>query len=228
MQNNTSKTFYPPQSSGTWRYVALAMVAHGTLLLAFIWDTHWTDQIVKLPSILGYQSSLPKIVEIQKQNIDPQLILNDAPKLPSQSELASSLPTALKRPPQASKPSDKLDLSAAESALRHENSLKQKKTLEAQDREMKFQEMNARKINMQLSKEQIRKKEQSLAQKQRDKARQVEANQLQMKSKQIAEKQKNTNAETKKEAKAKKSADNLSEAYRQENIKRMQKILDSN
>lgn len=227
MQNNTSKTFHPPQSSGTWRYVALAMVAHGTLLLAFTWDTHWTDQIVKLPSILGYQSSLPKIVEIQKQNIDSHLIPNGAQKLPPQPDLASSLPTPLTAPPQTPKPSEKLELSAAESALQHENSLKQKKTLEAHDREMKFQEINALKIKTQLSKEQIRKKEQYLAQKQRDKERQIETNHLQMKSKQIAEKQKTVNAEAKKEAQAKKNADNLSEAYRHENIQRMERMLGS-
>ena len=228
MQNNTSKTFHPPKSSGTWRYVALAVVAHGTLLLAFTWDTHWTERIVKIPSILGYQADLPKIVEIQKQDIDTQLTVDGAAKLPPQSDLASSLPKALEEPPQTSKPADKLELAAAESALQQEKSLKQKKMLEAHDRELKLKEINAQKIKTQLAKEQLRKKEQNLAQKQRDNARQVEANQLQMKSKQIAEKQKNASAEAKKEAKAKKSANNLSEAYRQENIQRMQKILENN
>lgn len=139
----------------------------------------------------------------------------------------SSLPTLLTAPPQTPKPSEKLELSVAESALQHENSLKQKKTLEAHDREMKFQEINALKIKTQLSKEQIRKKEQYLAQKQRDKERQIETNHLQMKSKQIAEKQKTVNAEAKKEAQAKKNAGNLSEAYRHENIQRMERMLGS-
>lgn len=228
MQNITSKTFHPPKSIGRWRYIALALVAHVTLLLAFTWDTHWTDQIVKLLSILGYQSGLPKIVEFQKQTIEPQLILNGAPKLPSQSELASSLPTPLAEPPQTFNPPDKLELAADESALQQENSFKQKKTLEAHDREMKFQEINSQKIKTQLSKEQIRKKEQYLAQKQRDKERQIETNHLQMKSKQLAEKQKNANAEAVKEAQAKKNVDNLSEAYRHENIQRIQKMVGSN
>jgi hypothetical protein len=228
MQNNTSKTFHPPQSSGTWRYVALALVAHGTLLLTFIWDTSWTDQIVKLQSILGYHAELPKIVEIQNQDIDTQLTVDGAAKLPSQSDLASSLPKDLKEPHQPSKPSDKLELAAAESALQQEKSLKEKKMLEAHDRELKLKEINAQKIKTQLAKEQLRKNEHNLVQKQRDKARQLEANQLQMKSKQIAEKQKNASAEAKKEAKAKKGANNLSEAYRQENIQRMQKILENN
>ena len=49
-----------------------------------------------------------------------------------------------------------------------------------------------------------------------------------MKSKQAAENQKNINAQAKKEALGKKSADNLSEAYRLENIRRMQRMVGSN
>ena len=220
--------FQPPQSNGTWRYFALALIAHGTLLLAFTWDAHWTDRIVKLPAILGGQTDLPKSVEIKKQAIEPQLNVTDASKPMPQPELASSQRTPLTEPVQTPAPPDKLELAATESALQHEKSLQQQKMLEDQSGAAKSQEIKAQKIKAQLVKEQIRKKELDLAQKKREKEWQTEANHVQMKSKQAAENQKNINAQTKKEALAKKSADNLSEAYRLENIRRMQRMVGSN
>ena len=100
--------------------------------------------------------------------------------------------------------------------------------LEEHSRAEKLQEIQAQKIKAQLVKEKIRKKELDLAQKKREKERQIEATHVQMKSKQAAENQKNINAQAKKEALGKKSADNLSEAYRLENIRRMQRMVGSN
>jgi len=206
----------------------MALIAHGTLLLAFTWDTHWTDRVVKFPSIFGGQTDLPKSVEIKKQAIEPQLIVTDALKPPPLSESASLQPTPLAEPVHAPMPPNKLDLAATESALQNENSLKQKKMLEDQSRAERSQEIKAQKIKAQLVREKIHKKELDLAQKKRATDRQIEANHLQMKSKQAAENQKSINAEAKKEALAKKNADNLSEAYRLENIRRMQQMVGRN
>jgi hypothetical protein len=206
----------------------MALIAHGTLLLAFTWDSNWTDRLVKLPSIFGGQTDLPKTVEIKKQNIDPQLIVTDPSKPPPQSELASSQTKPLEDPVQAPAPQDKLELAAADSALKTEKSLQQQKLLEEHSRAEKLQEINAQKIKAQLVREQIRKKELDFAQKKREKERQIELTHVQMKSKQAAENQKNINRQAKKEAIAKKSADNLSEAYRLENIRRIQQMVGSN
>ena len=65
-------------------------------------------------------------------------------------------------------------------------------------------------------------------QKKREKERQMLATHVQMNSKRLTENQKNTNAQVNKEANAKHSAENLSEAYRQENIRRMQRLVGSN
>ena len=206
----------------------MALIAHGTLLLAFAWDSNWTDRLVKLPSIFGGQTDLPKTVEIKKQNIDSQLIVTNPSQPTPQSELASSQTTPLADPVQAPVPPDKLELAAADSALQHAKSLQQQKMLEERSRTEKLQEIKTQKIKAQLVKEQIRKKELDLAQKKREKERQIEATHVQMKTKQVAENQKNINAQAKKEALAKKSSDNLSEAYRLENIRRMQQMVGSN
>lgn len=206
----------------------MALIAHGTLLLAFAWDSNWTDRLVKLPSIFGGQTDLPKTVEIKKQTIDRQLIVTDPSQPTPQSELASSQPTPLADPVQAPAPPNKLELAAADSALQHAKTLQQQKMLEEHSRAEKLQEIQAQKIKAQLVKEKIRKKELDLAQKKREKERQIEATHVQMKSKQAAENQKNINAQAKKEALGKKSADNLSEAYRLENIRRMQRMVGSN
>jgi hypothetical protein len=206
----------------------MALIAHGTLLLAFTWDSNWTDRLVKLPSIFVGQTDLPKTVEIKKQNIDPQLIVTDPSKPPPQSELASSQTKPLEDSVQAPAPPDKLELAAADSALKPEKSLQQQKMLEEHSRAEKPQEIKAQKIKAQLGREQIRKKELDLAQKKREKERQIESTHVQMKSKQTAENQKNINLQAKKETIAKKSADNLSEAYRLENIRRIQRMVGSN
>jgi hypothetical protein len=206
----------------------MALIAHGTLLLAFTWDSNWTDRLVKLPSIFVGQTDLPKTVEIKKQNIDPQLIVTDPSKPPPQSELASSQTKPLEDAVQAPAPQDKLELAAADSALKTEKSLQQQKLLEEHSRAEKLQKINAQKIKAQLVREQIRKKELDFAQKKREKERQIELTHVQMKSKQAAENQKNINRQAKKEAIAKKSADNLSEAYRLENIRRIQQMVGSN
>ena len=222
MQHNSSETFHPTQSRGTWWYVALALLAHGTLLLAFMWDAHWTDQIINLRSLFGYQADLPKLIGPTEQPQGPQLNVTDIPKS-TELELASLQPTSLAQHFQAPKPHDMLVMAKTESSSHHENILKQQKSLEDQHREARLQ-----KIKAQITKEQTSKKEQDIAQKKREKERQMLATHIQMNSKRLTENQKNTNAQANKEAHAKRSAENLSEAYRQENIRRMQRLVGSN
>ena len=70
MQNTDRTSFQPPKPGGTGRSLALALLAHGLLLLALTWGIRWNSEPNKLSVSAELWSALPQEAAPPQQELD--------------------------------------------------------------------------------------------------------------------------------------------------------------
>ena len=214
MQETDRTTFQPPKPGGTGRSFALALLAHGLLLLALTWGIRWNNQPDTLSVSAELWSALPQEAAPPLQAPDPAEPLPLQPPEPVKAPEPAPPP-----PPQAAPQPDRTD---ADIALQKEKTLREKK--EREDKLQKDKELKAKaeKLKEDKLKEEKRKADQEREDKEREKKKLAEKAKAEDKAKQLAQEKKRAEEQAKKEAQAKADAEKRSEAQRQENIRRMQ------
>ena len=196
MQDAHRIAFQPPKPGGTGRSVALALLAHGLLMLALTWGIHWKSEPNNLSVSAELWSALPQEAAPPLQEPEPQ----DPPPTPAPPPPEPVLVKAEPKPtpPKAAVQPDRAD---ADIALQKDKELK-----------AKAEKLKAEKLKEQQERED----------KEREKKKLAEKANAEEKAKQQAEDKKRAESQAKKDAQAKAEADKRSEAQRQENIRRMQ------
>jgi len=241
MQDADRIAFQPPKPDGTGRSVALALLAHGLLLLALTWGIHWNSEPDNLSVTAELWSALPQEAAPKLQEPEPQDNLPTPsreptpPPPPPEPVKAPEPKPAPPPPPKATaKPAEPAepDRADADIAFKKEKALREKK-----EREEKLREDQALKDKLQkekdlkakaekLKEEKLKaekiKEQQAREEKERDKKKLAEKAKAEEKAKQLAEDKKHAEVQAKKDAQTKADADKRSEAQRQENIRRMQ------
>ena len=217
--------------------MALALLAHGLLLLALTWGISWKSEPDNLSVSAELWSALPQEAAPKLQEPEPQ----DNPPTPSPEPTppppppepvkAEPKPAPPPLPKAAAQPDDRAEADIAlkkEKALRekkereekkHEEQLREDKALKDKQLKEKEKELKAKAEKLKAEK---RKEEQEREDKERDKKKLAEKLKAEEKAKQQAEDKKRAEVQAKKDAQAKADADKRSEAQRQENIRRMQ------
>ena len=197
MQDAHRIAFQPPKPGGTGRSVALALLAHGLLLLALTWGIRWNSEPNNLSVSAELWSALPQEAAPPLQEPEPQAP-PPTPALPPPEPVpvkAEPKPTP-PAPPKAAVQPDRAD---ADIALQKEKAVREKK--EREDKLLKDKELKAKAEKLKAEK---LKEQQEREDKEREKKKLAEKAKAEEKAKQQAE------------------ADKRSEAQRQENIRRMQ------
>ena len=223
MQDNERLAFQPPRPGGTGRSLALALLAHGLLLLALTWGIQWNRQAENQSVTAELWSALPQEAAPALQAPEPpppEPTPAPAP-VPPEPEPVKSTPQPRPAPPA---PTEKAE---ADIALQNEKALKEKKQREEKLREEKAQKEKDRKEKERKEKElkdkaEKLKAEQEREDKEREKKKLAEKAKAEEKAKQLAQDKKRAEEKAKKEAQAKAEEEKRSEAQRQENIRRMQ------
>jgi len=234
MQDADRTAFQPPKPAGTGRSVALALLAHGLLLLALTWGISWKSEPDNLSVTAELWSALPQEAAPKLQEPEPQDNLptpTPDPVPPPEPVKAEPKPAPPPAPKAAAQPDDRAEADIAlkkEKALRekkereekkHEEQLREDKALKDKQLKEKEKELKAKAEKLKAEK---RKEEQEREDKERDKKKLAEKLKAEEKAKQQAEDKKRAEVQAKKDAQAKAEADKRSEAQRQENIRRMQ------
>ena len=236
MQDADRTAFQPPKPAGTGRSVALALLAHGLLLLALTWGISWKSEPDNLSVTAELWSALPQEAAPKLQEPEPQDNLptpTPVPVPPPEPVKAEPKPAPPPAPKAAAQPDDRAE---ADIALKKEKALREKKEREEKKHEEQLREDKALKDKQLKEKEkekelkakaeklkaEKRKEEQEREDKERDKKKLAEKLKAEEKAKQQAEDKKRAEVQAKKDAQAKAEADKRSEAQRQENIRRMQ------
>jgi colicin import membrane protein len=239
MQDADRTAFQPPKPAGTGRSVALALLAHGLLLLALTWGISWKSEPDNLSVTAELWSALPQEAAPKLQEPEPQDNLPTptpvpVPPPPPEPVKAEPKPAPPPAPKAAAQPDDRAEADIAlkkEKALReikereekkheekkHEEQMREDKALK--DKQLKEKELKAKAEKLKAEK---RKEEQEREDKERDKKKLADKLKAEEKAKQQAEDKKRAEVQAKKDAQAKAEADKRSEAQRQENIRRMQ------
>ena len=212
MQDAHRIAFQPPKPGGTGRSVALALLAHGLLMLALTWGIHWKSEPNNLSVSAELWSALPQEAAPPLQEPEPQ----DPPPTPAPPPPEPVLVKAEPKPtpPKAAVQPDRAD---ADIALQKEKAVREKK--EREDKLLKDKELKAKAEKLKAEK---LKEQQEREDKEREKKKLAEKANAEEKAKQQAEDKKRAESQAKKDAQAKAEADKRSEAQRQENIRRMQ------
>ena len=197
MQDTPRLAFQPPKPGGTGRSVALALLAHGLLLLALTWGIRWNSEPNNLSVSAELWSALPQeaappLQEPEPQGPPPSAALPPPEPVPVKAEPKPTPPA----PPKAAVQPDRAD---ADIALQKEKAVREKK--EREDKQLKDKELKAKAEKLKAEK---LKEQQEREDKEREKKKLAEKAKAEEKAKQQAE------------------ADKRSEAQRQENIRRMQ------
>ena len=197
MQDTPRLAFQPPKPGGTGRSVALALLAHGLLLLALTWGIRWNSEPNNLSVSAELWSALPQeaappLQEPEPQDPPPTPALPPPEPVPVKAEPKPTPPA----PPKAAVQPDRAD---ADIALQKEKAVREKK--EREDKLLKDKELKAKAEKLKAEK---LKEQQEREDKEREKKKLAEKAKAEEKAKQQAE------------------ADKRSEAQRQENIRRMQ------
>ncbi len=197
MQDTPRLAFQPPKPGGTGRSVALALLAHGLLLLALTWGIRWNSEPNNLSVSAELWSALPQeaappLQEPEPQDPPPTPALPPPEPVPVKAEPKPTPPA----PPKAAVQPDRAD---ADIALQKEKAVREKK--EREDKQLKDKELKAKAEKLKAEK---LKEQQEREDKEREKKKLAEKAKAEEKAKQQAE------------------ADKRSEAQRQENIRRMQ------
>jgi colicin import membrane protein len=222
--------FQPPKPGGTGRSVALALLAHGLLMLALTWGIHWNSEPDTLSVSAELWSALPQEAAPKLQEPEPQ----DIPPTPTPTP--TPVPAPLPPPPEPAKPAPAPpskaaaqpdDRAEADIALKKEKALREKKEREdkaLKEKQLKEKEIKAKteKLKEEKLKAEKLKEQQEREDKERDKKKQAEKVKAEEKAKQLAEDKKRAELQAKKDAISKADADKRSEVQRQENIRRMQ------
>ncbi len=226
MQDNERLAFQPPRPGGTGRSLALALLAHGLLLLALTWGIQWNRQAENQSVTAELWSALPQEAAPALQAPEPpppEPTPAPAP-VPPEPEPVKPAPQPRPAPPPPPAPTEKAE---ADIALQKEKALKEKKQREEKLREEKAQKEKDRKEKERKEKElkdkaEKLKAEQEREDKEREKKKLAEKAKAEEKAKQLAQDKKRAEEKAKKEAQAKAEEEKRSEAQRQENIRRMQ------
>ena len=226
MQDNERLAFQPPRPGGTGRSLALALLAHGLLLLALTWGIQWNRQAENQSVTAELWSALPQEAAPALQAPEPpppEPTPAPAP-VPPEPEPVKPTPQPRPAPPPPPAPTEKAE---ADIALQKEKALKEKKQREEKLREEKAQKEKAQKEKDRKEKElkdkaEKLKAEQEREDKEREKKKLAEKAKAEEKAKQLAQDKKRAEEKAKKEAQAKAEEEKRSEAQRQENIRRMQ------
>ncbi len=226
MQDNERLAFQPPRPGGTGRSLALALLAHGLLLLALTWGIQWNRQAENQSVTAELWSALPQEAAPALQAPEPpppEPTPAPAP-VPPEPEPVKPAPQPRPAPPPPPAPTEKAE---ADIALQKEKALKEKKQREEKMREEKAQKEKDRKEKDRKEKElkdkaEKLKAEQEREDKEREKKKLAEKAKAEEKAKQLAQDKKRAEEKAKKEAQAKAEEEKRSEAQRQENIRRMQ------
>ena len=226
MQDNERLAFQPPRPGGTGRSLALALLAHGLLLLALTWGIQWNRQAENQSVTAELWSALPQEAAPALQAPEPpppEPTPAPAP-VPPEPEPVKPAPQPRPAPPPPPAPTEKAE---ADIALQKEKALKEKKQREEKLREEKAQKEKDRKAK-ELKEKELKDKaeklkaEQEREDKEREKKKLAEKAKAEEKAKQMAQDKKRAEEKAKKEAQAKAEEEKRSEAQRQENIRRMQ------
>ena len=239
MQDADRTAFQPPKPAGTGRSVALALLAHGLLLLALTWGISWKSEPDNLSVTAELWSALPqeaapKLQEPEPQDNPPTPSPEPTPPPPPPEPVKAEPKPAPPPPPKAAAQPD--DRAEADIALKKEKALREKKEREEKKHEEQLREDKALKDKQLKEKEkekelkakaeklkaEKRKEEQEREDKERDKKKLAEKLKAEEKAKQQAEDKKRAEVQAKKDAQTQADADKRSEAQRQENIRRMQ------
>jgi colicin import membrane protein len=217
MQETDRTTFQPPKPGGTGRSFALAMLAHGLLLLALTWGIRWNNQPDTMSVSAELWSALPQEAAPPLQA--PETVQTPPPPPPEPVKAPEPAP------PPPPKPAAQPDRADADIALQKEKALKEKKQREDKLREEKAQKEKDRKEKERKEKElkdkaEKIKAEQEREEKEREKKKLAEKAKAEEKAKQVAQDKKRAEEKAKKEAQAKAEEEKRSEAQRQANIKR--------
>ncbi len=226
MQDNERLAFQPPRPGGTGRSLALALLAHGLLLLALTWGIQWNRQAENQSVTAELWSALPQEAAPALQAPEPpppEPTPAPAP-VPPEPEPVKPAPQPRPAPPPPPAPTEKAE---ADIALQKEKALKEKKQREEKLREEKAQKEKAQKEKDRKEKDlkdkaEKLKAEQEREDKEREKKKLAEKAKAEEKAKQLAQDKKRAEEKAKKEAQAKAEEEKRSEAQRQENIRRMQ------
>ena len=218
MQEVDRTLFQPPKPGGTGRSFALALVAHGLLLLALTWGIRWNNQPDNLSVSAELWSALPQEAAPPLQDNLPQ----DPPPTPAPPPEPEPVKAPEPAPPPPPKAAALPDRAEADIALQKEKALREKK--EREDKLLKEKELKAKaeKLKEDKLKEEKRKAEQEREDKEREKKKLAEKAKAEEKAKQLAQDKKRAEEQAKKDAQVKADAEKRSEAQRQENIRRMQ------
>ncbi len=215
MQDAHRIAFQPPKPGGTGRSVALALLAHGLLMLALTWGIHWNSEPNNLSVSAELWSALPQEAAPPLQEPEPQdPPPTPAPPPPEPVRVKAEPKPTPPAPPKAAVQPDRAD---ADIALQKEKAVREKK--EREDKLLKDKELKAKAEKLKAEK---LKEQQEREDKEREKKKLAEKANAEEKAKQQAEDKKRAEAQAKKDAQAKAEADKRSEAQRQENIRRMQ------
>jgi colicin import membrane protein len=216
MQETDRTTFQPPKPGGTGRSFALALLAHGLLLLALTWGIRWNNQADTMSVSAELWSALPQEAAPPLQAPEPAETPPPSPQPPEPVKAPEPAPPP---PPQAAPQPDRAD---ADIALQKEKAQREKK--EREDKLQKDKELKAKaeKLKEDKLKEDKRKAAQEREDQEREKKKMAEKAKADEKAKQWAQDKKRAEEQAQKEAQAKAEAEKRSEAQRQENIRRMQ------
>jgi colicin import membrane protein len=235
MQDADRTSFQPPKPGGTGRSFALALLAHGLLLLALTWGIRWNNQPDTLSVSAELWSALPQEAAPPLQASEPQDPLPPQPTPPPPEpspEPEPAKPEPKPIPPAAPKAVVNTDKAEADIALQKEKALREKKEREEKllkDKQLKDKALKAKaekiqeeKIQEDKRKAEKLKEDKEREDKEREKKKQAEKTKAEDKAKQLAQDKKRAEEQAKKDAQAKAEAEQRSEAQRQENIRRMQ------
>ena len=206
MQDADRTSFQPPKPGGTGRSFALALLAHGLLLLALTWGIRWNYQPDNLSVSAELWSALPQEAAPPLQASEPQDTTPPQPTPPTPAPPPVPEPVKPEPKPLPTEPPKTVvntERSEANIALQKEKALREKK--EREDKQLKDQQR----------KDQERKAKTEKLQEEKLKAEKI-------KVQQEREDKKRAEEQAKKDAQAKAEAEKRSEAQRQENIRRIQ------
>ena len=226
MQNDSSNNYQPPKATGSWKFLALAIAAHGALLIVVIWNTNWAQLNLQKFPVLNTSSNLPKLVEVKKQEPVSRPIAQDssatapqAPALEKQTNVAGTT--------EVTKVSSIAQVSTNDFANGHNRSVATDNAVETRHTIEKIQVSRTQKFEPRLVKEHINKKMESPGHKKLSKETQspVHFTPSNLKS---SVKHNVMTTQIKSENLAKKINQADKESIRQENILRMQRLVSGN
>ena len=216
MQDTPRIAFQPPKPGGTGRSVALALLAHGLLLLALTWGIHWNSEPNNLSVSAELWSALPQEAAPPLQEPEPQAP-PPTPALPPPEPVpvkAETKPT----PPPPAKAAVQPDRADADIALQKEKAVREKK--EREDKQLKDKELKAKAEKLKAEKV---KEDKEREDKEREKKKLAEKAKAEEKTKQLAQDKKRAEELAKKDAKnkAEAEAENFRKKIRDENMRRL-------